>query len=213
MEAHKDCIFIVDDDPSTLSWLIHIIRAAGFQVRSFVTGQEFLEFRDKNQPGCAILDLNLPDLSGIDIQAELLRRGDELAIVMISGDSDIPTAVHSVQQGAINFLVKPFTEEALMRCIEQALAADAERRARAQRVRERMELISRLSDREREVMQLIIAGQPNKIIADELKLSERTVEYHRSNLMTKLGIHSVAELMSIVYDLRPFNHPVTPPTD
>jgi FixJ family two-component response regulator len=188
-------VFVVDDDPSIREAVKSLISLAGLRVETFGTAQEFLRSERPNLPGCVVLDVELPGLSGLDLQRELTAHGIKLPIIFITGYGDIPMSVRAMKAGATEFLTKPFRDQDLLDAIQQALERD---RAARQHSRETAELRKRfdaLTSREREVMGLVVAGWLNKQIGFELKISEITVKIHRGRVMEKMGAQSLAELV------------------
>ncbi len=187
--ARTPTAYVVDDDESIRTLWRWLMESNGIAVRTFASAGEFIEcYRD--EPGCLVLDVRLPGMSGLELQDYLRRNGVEIPIVFTSAHGDIPTAVNAMKGGAVDFIQKPFSYREVLAIIEKAFQRDAEIRAVAAR-------LATLTGRERAVMQRIIEGKPNKVIASELDLSIKTVEYHRANLMEKTGAHSVAELVLV----------------
>ncbi len=188
-------VFVVDDDPSIREAVKSLISLAGLRVETFGTAQEFLRSERPDLPGCVVLDVELPGLSGLDLQRELAAHGIKLPIIFITGYGDIPMSVRAMKAGAMEFLTKPFRDQDLLDAIQQALERD---RAARQHSRETAELRKRfdaLTSREREVMGLVVAGWLNKQIGFELEISEITVKIHRGRVMEKMGAQSLAELV------------------
>ena len=189
---------MVDDDPSVLSAVGRLIRSAGHKVETFGSPREFFERSRPDEPGCLVVDLRMPDLSGLELQEAMGRAGYHLPVIFMSGHADIQSTVKAIQGGAIDFLIKPFDERQLLEAIDRATALDLEERAaRAGRdaLRARLNL---LTPREREVCMFVAAGRLNKQIAAELGIAEKTVKAHRARVMAKLQAPSVAELVRIV---------------
>lgn len=185
-QAHP-VVFVVDDDESVRTSLRFLLDSVGLDSRTFPSGTEFLTAYDPTQAGCLVLDVRMPGMSGLDLQRELNLRGAIVPVIFITGHGDIPMAVEAMQHGAHDFLQKPFRDQDLIDRIRQALAKDARARAmlaQRDRIRERLES---LTPRERDVLELMAAGKPNKIMAHELGLSQRTVEIHRARVMDKTG--------------------------
>jgi FixJ family two-component response regulator len=188
-------VFVVDDDSSIREAIESLVKLAGLRVETFGTAQEFLRSERPDLPGCVVLDVELPGLSGLDLQRELGAHGIKLPIIFITGYGDIPMSVRAMKAGALEFLTKPFRDQDLLDAIQQALERD---RAARQHSREIVELRKRfdgLTSREREVMSLVVAGWLNKQIGFELKISEITVKIHRGRVMNKMGAQSLAELV------------------
>lgn len=198
MTTLTQTVFVVDDDVAVRQSLSLLIRSMGLSVESFESAQAFLSSCDPERSGCLVLDIRMPGMSGLEMQEELHRRTIDLPVIFITGHGDVAMAVRAMKLGAVDFIEKPFNDQQLLDRINQALEVDrAARAARAERatLASRIEL---LSPREREVMDRIVAGQANKVIAIELGLSERTVEIHRAKVMTKTGARSLAELVTMV---------------
>jgi FixJ family two-component response regulator len=190
-------VFLVDDDEAVRKGLSRLLRTVGFRVETFASAAEFLARKAHDGIGCIILDVNMPGLSGLDLQAQLAGVGNDLPIVFLTGYGDIPMAVRAMKHGAIEFLTKPVDETLLLSAVQHALsvhdAEQAERRA-LEATRERL---ATLTPREREVMCCIISGAMNKQIAGHLGIAEKTVKVHRGRVMEKTGAGSVAELVRL----------------
>jgi two-component system response regulator TtrR len=185
--ARTPTAYVVDDDDSIRTLWRWLMESNGIAVRTFASAGEFIEcYRD--EPGCLVLDVRLPGMSGLELQDYLRRNGVEIPIVFTSAHGDIPTAVSAMKGGAVDFIQKPFSYREVLAIIEKAFQRDAEIRAVAAR-------LATLTGRERAVMQRIIEGKPNKLIAADLDISVKTVEYHRAKLMEKTGASSIAELV------------------
>jgi FixJ family two-component response regulator len=197
MEQAESIVFIIDDDPLYRASTERLIRSVGCRVQSFESAREFLSNRRPNVPSCLVLDVRMPGLSGLDLQLELAKGGVQIPIIFVTGHGDIPMTVQAMRAGAVEFLVKPFRDQALLDAINQAIAHD--RVARRQRSRN-IELHRRyesLGPREREVFKCVVSGMLNKQIADQLGTTERTVKFHRAHIMHKLEVKSVADLVRI----------------
>lgn len=194
MASAKPTIFVVDDEQpvcDSLRWLLEPLR---LNIETYASARDFLSAYDPTRPGCVVLDVRMPRMSGLELQEELSARQIHIPIIIISGHGDIPMAVRAMKAGALDFIEKPFSEQVLLERIEHALALDARQR-REEAERETMrERIGALTVREREVLERVVAGKSNKLIAAELAVSTKTVEAHRAKVMEKLGVHSVAEL-------------------
>ena len=189
-------VFLIDDDPSARRGLTRLIQAAGYPVTTFGSAREFLASRRNDAPGCMVLDIRMPELSGLDLQEQLLRADYSMPIIFITGHGDIPMTVQAMKRGAIDFLPKPVEREQLLGAIRQALEKDRVARFAREESRELQERLQLLKTREREVMSFVIAGFLNKQIAGELGITEATVKVHRARLMEKLRVTSVAELVT-----------------
>jgi FixJ family two-component response regulator len=194
-------VYVVDDDSSVREAIKSLIRSVGLRVETFGTAQEFLHSARPDAPGCVVLDVRLPGLSGLDLQRELAANGINLPVIFITGHGDIPMSVRAMKAGALEFLTKPFRDQDLLDAIQQALERD--RGARQQRLEtaELRERFDSLTAREREVMGLVVSGLLNKQIAGELGTSEVTIKIHRSQVMKKMGAGSLAELVRMTEKL------------
>jgi two-component system response regulator FixJ len=190
-------VFVVDDDEALRSALVQLLESAGFAVASYADGLAFLEDCVDDRPGCVLLDVAMPGLSGLEVQEALRGRGLRAPIVFLTGHGDIPMAVRAVQAGAVDFLEKPVTGAALLERVRRALAIDQEQRSERALRQEIAARHRRLSAREREVMRLVASGSSSKEIARVLGISVRTVEAHRVHVMHKMGASNLAELVSL----------------
>jgi FixJ family two-component response regulator len=195
MTSGQAVVYVVDDDPSMRAALEDLVGSIGLQVRAFASPQEFLESKRAEGPCCLVLDVRLPGMSGLAFQKELARAGSDLPIIFITGHGDIPMSVRAMKAGAIEFLSKPFHHQELLDAIHTAMERDAENRQRALRVSELRDRQSTLTERERQIMKLVVSGKPNKQIAAELSLSEMTVKVHRGQVMRKMKAGSLPELV------------------
>jgi FixJ family two-component response regulator len=193
-ESHA-IIAIVDDDPSVRKGLERLIRSLGWKTESFGSAQEFLASPRTDPPTCVVLDLQLPGLSGLDLQKQMTEAGVETPIVFLTGHGDIPASVKAMKAGAIEFLTKPVDEQDLLNAIQEAIERD--RRIRQQRadVRDLRDRYESLTSREQEVMQQVVSGLLNKQIAAELKITEDTVQFHRGHIVRKMRAGSLADLV------------------
>ena len=188
-------VFVVDDDPAMRDSLCWLLQSVELHVETYPSADAFLAAYDAGRPGCLVLDVRMPGMSGLNLQDELRTRHIRLPIIMLSGHAEVPTAVRALKAGAIDFMEKPFSDELLLDRIRQAIDLDREQReaeARRTAVAARYAL---LTPREREVMELVTAGKANKVIAADLGLSPKTVEVHRAAVMDKMHADSVADLV------------------
>jgi FixJ family two-component response regulator len=185
-------VFVVDDDPSIREAIKSLISSVGVRVETFASAHEFLRNERLDLPGCVVLDVELPGLSGLDLQRELAAHGVKLPIIFITGYGDIPMSVRAMKAGATEFLTKPFRDQDLLDAIQQALERDRAARQHSKEIAELRKRFDALTSREREVM---VAGWLNKQIGFELKISEITVKIHRGRVMNKMGAQSLADLV------------------
>jgi len=188
-------VFVIDDDPSMRAALEDLINSVGLQARLFASPQEFLRGPRSDTPGCLVLDVRLPGMSGLTFQKELERVGVTLPIIFITGHGDIPMSVRAMKAGAVEFLTKPFHDQEMLDAIHAAIERDKQRRRQALLVAELRERYVTLTERERQIMTLVVIGRANKQIAAELNLSEMTVKVHRGQAMRKMQAESLPELV------------------
>jgi len=194
-------VFVVDDDLSIREAIQSLVRLEGLRVETFATAQDFLSRKRPDLPGCVVLDVELPGLSGLDLQRELAAHGIKLPIIFITGYGDIPMSVRAMKAGATEFLTKPFRDQDLLDAIQQALERDRAARRHSREIAELRECFDGLTSRERQVMSLVVAGWLNKQIGFELRISEITVKIHRGRVMNKMGAQSLAELVRMTEKL------------
>lgn len=200
-------IHLVDDDAGLRKALSRLLRAEGYDIRAFACAADFLAACHADEIDCLLLDVSMPDLDGLELQRRLVRSGATIPIVFLTGHGDIPMSVRAVKAGAVDFLTKPVDESALLLAVRTALAdAAAARRDREESTRAAARF-SRLTRREREVMNGVVAGKPNKIIAAELGTCEQTVKVHRGRVMEKMGADSLADLVRIADRIGTWKNP------
>lgn len=197
MQHASHVIHVVDDDSSFRSAIAGLLAAAGYGVALYETSQQLLDRRPTKLSDCILLDVQMPDLSGLQLQDRLSKLGNRLPIVFLTGHADIPTSVRAIKAGAEDFLTKPVGKEQLLETIRRALDHAEEVRARSEQVDALLARVASLTPRERQVFALVVRGLLNKQIAHELGTSERTVKAHRHMVMQKCGVRSVAELVMI----------------
>jgi RNA polymerase sigma factor (sigma-70 family) len=190
-------VFVVDDDAAVRESLQWLIKTAGLNVECYGTAQEFLDAYDQARPGCLVLDVRMPGLSGLDLQEQLGASGMNLPIIIITGHGEVPLAVRAMKGGAIDFLEKPFSDQLLLDRIREAIARDEQDRQEQARRARAAERLALLTPREREVMAMVVDGKANKQIAASLQISQKTVEAHRAQVMRKMEAGSVAELVRL----------------
>jgi FixJ family two-component response regulator len=195
-------IYVVDDDVSYLRSLTRLLRAAGFEVVMHDSAAELLADLHPDSAGCILTDLMMPGMDGIDLQLELHKAGNPLPVVFLTGHGDVPATVRAMKGGAEDFLTKNAPKEELLAAVERALERNARDRLENAELCEKRKVFGILTERETQILQLVLQGLLNKQIAAELGIHERTVKLHRTNLTTKLGVHSVAELSRLVQDAR-----------
>jgi len=195
MKKADQVVFVIDDDPSIRMAIKELIEAVGITCQAFESGQELLNATLPDVPGCLVLDVRLPGLSGLNLQRELKARGCNIPIIFITGHGDIPMTVQAMKAGAVEFLTKPFRDQDLLDAIEQALERDRLARQELTEIRELRQRSEALTPRELEVMRLVVSGLLNKQIAAELGISEKTVNVHRAQVMHKMHADSLADLV------------------
>jgi FixJ family two-component response regulator len=197
MKSDEPVVFVIDDDPSIRTSLESLLRSVGLKVQLFGSTEEFLGSNPCDVPGCLVLDVRLPGRSGLEFQRQLAASGIHLPIIFITGHGDIPMSVAAMKAGAIEFLTKPYRDQDLLDAIHTGIERSRERLEDAATVAQLRERFSSLTVREREVMAFVAAGRANKQIAAELKLSEITVKVHRGQVMHKMQVKSLAELVRV----------------
>ncbi|MBR1120975.1 response regulator transcription factor [Bradyrhizobium lablabi] len=191
-------VHVVDDDESFRAAIERRLKLAGYQVASYPSGQQLLDrLPEENEPGCILLDVQIPGLSGPELQDRLNEVGSTLPIVFLTGHADTPTTVRTIKAGAEDFLTKPVESEQLLRAIERALARHTHLRCERQKLDQMRALVAELTPRERQVFDLVVRGKLNKQIAHELGATERTIKAHRHQVMEKMKVQSLAELVTI----------------
>ncbi len=193
--AREPAVFVVDDDSSLRESLVGLMTSVGLPVEVYASAEEFLEVYDPSRPGCLVLDVRLQGMSGLELQEKLTERNIRLPVIIVTGFGDVPMAVRALQNGATDFIEKPYNPQVFLERIRQAITRDVEERKRRAKVDEIRERVGMLTPREREVMELVVAGHPNKAVAAKLAMSPKTVETHRSRVMWKMQVKSVAQLV------------------
>lgn len=199
MMKTETLVYLVDDEETIRRSTSFMLKSSGLSVTSFETGIAFLKVAKSLEPGCILLDIRMPGMDGLEVQAELAAQGVTMPIIFMTGHGDITTAVRAMKAGAVDFLEKPFEKSVLLAALERAAARIEQSDLRAIRAAEAVARLNVLTPREREVLDGLIDGLPNKTIAYDLGISPRTVEIHRANLMTKLGVKSLSEALRIAF--------------
>jgi RNA polymerase sigma factor (sigma-70 family) len=197
MVEDNPIVFIVDDDESVRKSLARLITSVGLKVETFSSAIEFLKHDPYDGPACLVLDIRMPGLSGLDLQAELTKTERTLSIVFISGHGSIPMSVQAIKAGAVDFLEKPFEEQALLDTVHLAIQKDRAAKEKLAELREIQERVESLTPREREVFALVVTGMLNKQIAFEMGISEKTIKVHRARVMQKMQAESLADLVRL----------------
>ncbi len=194
-DPQEPAVFIVDDDQSVRSALARIVASAGHPVETFSSASGFLESDARHRPGCLVLDVRMPEVDGLELQAHLCAAGAAMPVIFMTGFADVPTTVKAMKAGAIDFLAKPVSDTALLTAVDSALIEEARLRTEREEAERLRGLYERLTPREKQVFHLVVAGRLNKQIAIELGISEKTVKVHRGRVMEKLGVRRVAQLV------------------
>ncbi len=198
----KPTVFVVDDDAAVRDSLKLLLKSVGQAVETFASAQEFLDAYKDDRPGCLVLDIRMPGMSGLELQEKLNERRSILPVIFITGHGDVPMAVEAMQAGAVDFIQKPFRDQDLLDRINQAVERDTANRADLAERNAIRRRLGTLTPREREVMDLVVRGKANKVIAGDLNLSQRTVEIHRARVMEKMQASSLAHLVRMVLEVQ-----------
>lgn len=201
MRMEGSTVFVIDDDPQVLKAITRVLASDGWATRSFRSAKDFLNELADDTPGCLVLDLLMPEMTGLDLQLELARIGQARPIVFLSGEGDVPTSVRAMKCGAVDFLTKPVESRTLLDAVRRAMERDVSERAAARHVRDVRKRFSSLTAREREVLDGVVAGLLNKQIAAQLGIVEKTVKVHRARAVAKMRARSTAELVRMVESL------------
>jgi two-component system response regulator TtrR len=191
-------IYVVDDDEAMRDSMTWLLEGEGYRVACFESAEAFLKARNDAMRGCIVLDVRMPEMSGLELHEKLDTLGSQLPIIFITGHGDVPMAVAALQRGACDFIEKPFHNEDLLSRVTRALELDSQLAARQKRTSAISHRLAQLTQREREVMQLVVTGKLNKQVADQLDISMKTVEAHRARVMEKMGVRTLAELVKAV---------------
>jgi FixJ family two-component response regulator len=195
MKGTKPVIYIVDDDPSVRRSLGRLVRSVGLTAKSFASAREFLQYGHREEIGCLVLDVRMPEISGLDLQEKLAKAGILLPIIFISGHGTVPMSVRAMKAGAVDFLLKPFDGQDLLDAVYRAIDRCKQGKAEREELKELQARVRSLTPKEHEVFACVITGMPNKNIADRLATAEKTVKVHRASIMKKMGAQSLADLV------------------
>jgi FixJ family two-component response regulator len=200
--GEKPVIYVVDDDPSVRRSLERLLRSAGHDVEAFPSASDFLDAALPDRPGCLLLDLNMPEISGLELQERLANIGRTIPVIFITGFGTIPASVKAMKAGAVDFLEKPFEDETLIKALAIALDNDRENRDKADKINSIKKRADSLTGREKEVFGLVVTGMLNKQIAFELGITEKTIKVHRARIMQKMAAASLADLVRLSEKLK-----------
>jgi len=195
MIEQENTVYIVDDDPSVRHSLTWLIESVGQRVKIYESPNKFLHEYREGGPGCLILDVRMPEISGLDLQEQLIGSGFTLPIIIITGHADVPMAIRALKAGAFDFIEKPFNDQLLIERIQQAIEHCQNLAKKNQRQQKAIDLLAKLTSREKQVLDGVVAGKSNKVLAKELDISIKTIEVHRANLMEKMEAGSLSELI------------------
>ncbi len=198
----KPTVFIVDDDEQVRNALTLLMESVGLNTESYASAQEYLDQFDVDKSGCLILDVRMPGISGLDLQARLAAKPVHPVIIIITGHGDVPMAVRAVTAGAIDFIEKPFNNQSMLDTVHKAIEQDAVQRGESSRIQDIEARYNDLTPREKEVLQFVIEGKRNKVIAVDMNISQSTVETHRSKVMEKMAAETLSDLMRMALTLK-----------
>ena len=201
MKTPAETVIVVDDDEAVRSSLRLLMKSVGLAVETYGSASDFLAAYNAAVPGCLVLDVRMPGMSGLELQEQLNLKGAIIPVIFVTGHGDVPMAVEAMQHGAFDFLQKPFRDQDLLDRIQRALASDRENRAQLTQKDQIRARLESLTPREREVLQLMTRGRPNKLMAADLGLSQRTIEIHRARVMEKMQAASLAQLVRMTLEL------------
>ncbi len=197
MEKDNPVVFVVDDDEAVCESLRLLIGDIGLEVRTFTSAKQFLEKYDLSHPGCLVLDVRMSGMSGLELQSRLVETAVRIPTIIITGHADVPMAVEAMKAGAMDFIEKPFRDQVLLDSIQKAIDMDLRTRRQHKERQDVQSRIGLLTQREKEVMDRLVAGKSNKTIAFDLGISQKTVDFHRANILEKIGVSSVVELVRL----------------
>lgn len=196
-EREEPSVFLIDDDPDLLNLVKLYVEAAGVAVQTFSSAEAFLDTFDPSRPGCLLLDIYMPGMSGLELQRKLVEQAIDIPVIIMTSQADVATAVQAMKEGAVDYIEKPLDRALLVDRLHECLVLDASRRDKSRRHQRYNTLLSSLTRREYEVMELLVAGKMNKVIAAKMEISQRTVEDHRAKVMEKLHAKSIADVVRI----------------
>jgi two-component system response regulator FixJ len=202
MADQQPTVFIIDDEKAMRESLKTLMETVGLNAQTCSSADEFLEAYDPKIPGCLVVDVRLPGMSGLELQVKLIEDGIKLPVIIITGHGDVPMAVQAMKMGALNFIEKPFRDQVLLDNIKKAIDLDNQIRNEQHKYLEGKRKLKLLTPREKEIMDLLVTGKPNKAIAFELGISQKTVDFHRANILKKMGVESVVELVRFLGNSR-----------
>ena len=197
MNSALPIVYIVDDDSAVRESLSWLVASANLETSAFASAEAFLKAYDRSRPACLVLDLRMPGMSGLELQERLMRDRVDVPTIIVTGYGEVPTAVRAMRAGAVDFIEKPYRDEQILACIRTSIWRDIRARTSTQRIQKLRLQVRDLTPRESQVMKRVVHGMANKRIASDLKVTEKTVEFHRGRVMKKFGIKSVAELVRI----------------
>lgn len=195
--SSEEVVFVVDDDAAVRDSLTMLLEAHGMTVQGFASGAAFLEGLSVGSHGCALVDVRMPGMSGLELQAALKDRGVALPLIVMTGFAQVPTAVQAMKAGAVDFIEKPFDDDVIIAAVARALSIDRASRPNIASANDALDKLERLTEREREVFDLLALGEPNKVVAQKLQISPRTVEVHRARIMEKIEARSLSDLVRL----------------
>ena len=193
----RPMVYIVDDDDGVRRAMSALMESVGYAHAAYASANDFLKHYNTSQPGCLVLDIRMPSMSGLELQQELNKRGYHIPLIFVTGHGDVPMAVEAMKKGAFDFVQKPFRDQDLLDKVNHALQLDNAQRQETADKDQVLQRFNSLTQREKEVMALIVEGKANKVVAQDLNLSERTVEIHRARVMEKMQVRSVAQLVKL----------------
>ncbi len=201
MNETEPCVLIIDDDESVREALLFLMKSVNLNAKAYDSASQFMAGYEADVPGCLISDIRMPGMSGLELQQVLKKRNSQMPIIFITGHGDIAMAVEAIKQGAVDFLTKPFRDQDLLDSINAAMERDQQQRRKLDELEIVTKRLGTITARERQVLDRVVAGKANKVIAFELNLSHRTIEVHRSHVMEKMQVRSLAELVKSMQQL------------